>query len=197
LKIVGRILSGNSPLDLIEEYTTYSGRMKALPDWINKGAVVGMQGGEKKVMDILAELERWSTPVGAFWNQDWCGNRIQYVGDDIQKRLWWNWEPDREVYPNWEQLVQNLRNKDIRMMIYINTFLADVTNKTSYTRNMFEEALTLGYFAKNADGTPLLIESGPGIEAGLIDLTNPGLFSWLKEIIKQNMIATGASGWMV
>jgi len=196
LRAIGRIIYGDSPLSLIGEYTTYSGRMKPLPDWANKGAIVGMQGGELRVLEILENLERFNTPIGAFWNQDWCGTRIQQVGNSIQKRLWWNWEVSRDVYPNFEQLVSTLKSKGIRMLIYINPFLADVTNKTTYERNLFKEALALGFFAHNPDGSPLLIESGPGIEAGLIDLTNPGLFEWLKQIIKDQMLATGSSGWM-
>ena len=44
-----RILNGDTPLDLVREFTSYTGRMAPLPDWLNEGAVVGMQGGTTEV----------------------------------------------------------------------------------------------------------------------------------------------------
>src|SRR5579862_704299 len=43
--MVGRILFGETPLDLVEAYTEYAGRMRELPDWVNNGVIVGLQGG--------------------------------------------------------------------------------------------------------------------------------------------------------
>ncbi|MGD0421014.1 MAG: hypothetical protein ABSA68_15760 [Xanthobacteraceae bacterium] len=34
--MTGRILYGETPLDLIEAYTEYAGRMRVLPDWVHK-----------------------------------------------------------------------------------------------------------------------------------------------------------------
>jgi len=44
----GRFLHGNTPAQLVEEYTSCIGRMRPLPDWIHDGAVVGMQGALKR-----------------------------------------------------------------------------------------------------------------------------------------------------
>jgi alpha-glucosidase len=43
--MAGRILYGETPLDLIRAYTEYSGRMRVLPDWIHNGVLVAVQGG--------------------------------------------------------------------------------------------------------------------------------------------------------
>src|SRR3712207_7205428 len=56
-RMAGQILSGDTPAELIELYTEYSGRMRPLPGWILNGAVVGLQGGTKKVLDVYKELE--------------------------------------------------------------------------------------------------------------------------------------------
>ena len=45
----GRILYGETPLDLIESYTEYSGRMRALPDWVHSGVILGVAGGTAAV----------------------------------------------------------------------------------------------------------------------------------------------------
>jgi alpha-glucosidase (family GH31 glycosyl hydrolase) len=141
----------------------------------------------------------------------------------VQKRLWWNWEHDRLAYPNWESFVRRLRDEfDIRVMSYINPFLTDVETggkaPGSWTRNYFREAKAQGYLVKRwvrhgAPSDPLskaaeqdepewrqedaLISSGPGLVAGMIDLTNPAAVTWYKQLIKDNMLRYGVSGWMV
>ena len=52
--IVFIVSVGKSPKEVITSYTAYSGRMKSLPDWLNKGAVVGMQGGTDAVLQMLS-----------------------------------------------------------------------------------------------------------------------------------------------
>ena len=58
----GQILYGKSILDLIERFTEYSGRMKALPDWLNNGAIVGLQGGTSTIKKIHEQL--WMADFG-------------------------------------------------------------------------------------------------------------------------------------
>lgn len=43
--MTGRILYGERPLDLIETYTEYAGRMRVLPDWVHQGVILGLMGG--------------------------------------------------------------------------------------------------------------------------------------------------------
>ena len=44
-KMEGTILDGRTPTELIKAYTNYTGRMKPLPQWLNRGAILGLQGG--------------------------------------------------------------------------------------------------------------------------------------------------------
>jgi sulfoquinovosidase len=61
---------------------------------------------------------------------------------------------------------------------------------------MFTEAKANGYLVENADGTPFLNKNS-NFHAALLDLTNPGTRSWIKNVIKTEMIGkAGASGWM-
>lgn len=56
------------PLALLNEYTrTHSGRMRALPAWASSGAVVGVQGGEERVLSVIEKLRAWNVPVAAVW----------------------------------------------------------------------------------------------------------------------------------
>jgi alpha-glucosidase len=189
--MAGHILNGNSPQDLILAYTAASGRMRPLPDWITSGAVVGMQGGTDKVRLVWQQLRQYDTPVAAFWLQDWVGQRVTSFG----KQLWWNWEVDTDRYPRWNALIADLNKSDIRMMTYISPFLVDVTEKGNSKRNLYKEAENKGYLVKNKEGEAYPIKTA-AFNAGLLDLSNPAAYNWMKGVIKEQVIGAGAKGWM-
>lgn len=190
-RATGRVLYGASPLNLIQAYTQYSGRMRALPEWATKGAIVGMQGGTTKVLEALGELQKRKTPIGAVWLQDWVGQRRTTFG----KQLWWNWELDGERYPEWNAFVYGLDEQGIALMTYVNPFLADVTEKGDARRNLFREAEEQEFLVKRPDGGTYLIQN-TSFSAGLVDLTNPRAWEWMKKVIRDEVIAVGARGWM-
>jgi alpha-glucosidase (family GH31 glycosyl hydrolase) len=192
-RMSGQILSGETPAELIEQYTEYSGRMRPLPDWILGGAVVGVQGGTDKVLEISDQLEALDAPVAAFWLQDWVGQRETGFGT----QLWWNWELDEDHYPEWNLLRERLEQKDIRLMTYVSPFLADdvASNKKNHRRDLFAEAERNGYLVQNQSGGPYRIKI-TDFSAGLVDLTDPGARAWMKDVIKDELLGNGASGWM-
>jgi alpha-glucosidase len=190
--VSGQILSADTPASLIEQYTEYSGRMRPLPEWILSGAIVGLQGGTDRVLNIFERLEALETPVAALWLQDWVGQRQTSFGT----QLWWNWELDEDHYPGWEKLRDELDEKDVRLMTYIGPWLAgDTEDKKNRHRNLFEEAARNGYLVKNGEGEPYRIKT-TDFAAALFDLTNPHARDWVKDIIKGELIGNGASGWM-
>ena len=191
--MIGRILFGATYMDLIERYTEYSGRMIPLPDWLNEGgAIVGMEGGTDNVRKKWNELKAHDTPIAAFWVQDWVGKRDVGFGE----QLWWNWVLNTERYPGWDQLVEDLKKENIRMMGYINPFLVD-PNDSEYIapRNLYQEALEHGYYIKHSDGSPyfITVTTFPSL---LIDLSHPDARVWIKGVMKNEMIAKGFYGWM-
>ncbi|GAB4481392.1 MAG: alpha-glucosidase [Anaerolineae bacterium] len=189
--MTGTILYGESPADLIASYTAINGRMRPLPDWILGGAVVGMQGGTARVRQVYEQLKAHDVPVAAFWLQDWVGQRTTTFG----KQLWWNWVLDSERYPGWGDLVADLEAGGVRVMTYTSPFLADVSEKPGVTRNLFAEAAEAGYLVRNAQGEPYLIEN-TSFSAGLVDLTNPAAWEWYSEVLRDEVLGAGASGWM-
>jgi alpha-glucosidase len=191
-RMVGQILYGKSPAELVERYTELSGRMRPLPEWILGGAVVGMQGGTQKVLEISERLEALNTPVAAFWLQDWVGQRETSFGT----QLWWNWELDEDHYPDWNSLRERLEKRGVRLMTYVSPFLADdVADKENLRRNLYAEAEKNGYLVKNREGEPYRIKI-TDFSAALVDLTNPEALVWFKDIIGDELVGNGASGWM-
>ncbi|MCB1138047.1 MAG: alpha-glucosidase [Leptospiraceae bacterium] len=191
-RLVGEVHYGKNPGELVSATTEYTGRMKALPDWFHRGAIIGMQGGTEKVRQKLAELQKNNAPISAFWLQDWVGQRKTNFG----KQLWWNWELDKDRYPGWDEMVQDLEKQDIRVLTYINPFIAEIDGlKENLRRNLFKEAKDNGYLIKNSEGEPYLILN-TDFHAGLVDLTNPEAVAWIKQVIKDELIAVGSAGWM-
>lgn len=190
-RMAGQVVAGDSPAELIEEYTEYAGRMRPLPDWILEGAIVGVQGGTPRARGVYDGLEELGTPIAALWLQDWVGQRETSFGT----RLWWNWELDRDQYPGWNQLVDDLDRNGVRVMSYVNPWLADPGAKGNARRNLFEEAEREGYLVENRRDEPYMLEQ-TDFSAGLVDLSNPAAREWIKDVIKENLIGSGVSGWM-
>jgi alpha-glucosidase len=94
--MTGRILYGENPLDLIEAYSEYCGRMRTLPEWVHNGVIVSVQGGTKAVREKLEKLRKANIPLAGLWIQDWPGVRVTSVG----KQLWWDWKLDETYYPD-------------------------------------------------------------------------------------------------
>ena len=182
-QLKGFIWTGKSPLHIIEQYTFETGRMPQLPDWAY-GTWLGLQGGKEKALDLIRKCENHNNPVTAIWIQDWVGKRKTRFGS----QLWWNWNPDEKSYPGFKNFCKELNQKNIKVLGYINSFLAN-------EGPMFELAKEKGYFVKNAKGEDYEIATA-GFPAYLIDLTNPEAYNWLKEVIKTNLIGNGLSGWM-
>jgi sulfoquinovosidase len=186
--MTGQILYGETPLDLIEAYTAYAGRMRVLPDWVHSGVIAGLMGGTQSVRKKLATMRQAGVPLAGLWLQDWVGVRITSAGT----QLWWNWQLDENYYPQWRELVADLESSGARMMIYINPFLSNAKGHDT----LFREAEARGYLVKKADGAPYLIKN-TDFSAALIDLTNPQTRTWIKGVIKSELIGkAGASGWM-
>lgn len=199
--IGGRIVASENMMDAINEYAEFTGHMRSLPKWIGQGAIAAIQGGEKKVLDIVERMKKANVPVVALWLQDWVGKREQQILGKKLKRLWWNWLPDDILYPNWNTFVKKLQSDyDIRTLCYINCFLADVSmGKTTFKHNLFAEAREKGYLAKrtiNGKTDAYIVNSGPNFQAGILDLSNPSVTAWLKDHIKKYVFDVGCAGYM-
>ncbi|KAF1988468.1 glycoside hydrolase family 31 protein [Aulographum hederae CBS 113979] len=198
----GTVGCKDAMLDAITSLTQVSGRQPALPDWAFDGAVLGIQGGQEKVERIIQTSLHYGMPLVGVWLQDWSGTRLQAGMYNISlSRLWWNWEPDMTLYPTWADWVPHLLDTyQVRTMSYVNTFLANVTNKpTGFNRNFFLEATESGRFVQNAtanDGSTWTITSGPGIDAGLLDISNTTTVAWFKDLIKTQFYSVPIKGMM-
>merc|ERR1719231_985897 len=123
-------------------------------------------GGTASVRALWAQLRAKGVKIAAFWLQDWSGLEVASLYGIPYKRVRWNWQLDRSHYPGWEELLRDLHDAGIRVMTYINPYLA--LGDTQYT-----EAAAKGYLVKDAKGAPYIQASGGAAFKFTIDLTNP------------------------
>jgi alpha-glucosidase len=190
-ELKAQLFFSDTPLGLVSEYTALSGKMRALPDWINQGAILGLQGGTQKVEEVIEKIIAANGKLAAVWIQDWEGQRETLLG----KRLWWNWELDEKQYPRFEELKGALAKNDIRLMAYINPFLVDADHKGKYKRNLYKEAKDNNYLLYNKKNEAVFISQG-SFKAYMLDVSKAQARDWYKEIIKTEILDLGFSGWM-
>ncbi|MBQ3755285.1 MAG: alpha-glucosidase [Clostridia bacterium] len=164
--------------------TEIVGRQPELPDWVYDGQILGIQGGTDVMLDKYNKVIEHGGKVNGVWIQDWEGRRVTAVG----KQLYWNWEWDKELYPNLDKAIKDLDAKGCKVLGYCNPFLA-------IEKPLYQEATKLGYCVKDADGNDYYVKITT-FPAAMVDLTNPDAYEWIKNIIKKNMIEFGFAGWM-
>lgn len=191
--LVARLIVGENPLELIERYTAYSGRMRELPEWSTKGLILGIQGGTDRILEATDSLLEEDAVLSAMWMQDWEGQRQVAQGF----RLWWNWELDEVRYNRWSDMVGALQADGIRVMGYINPYVHDVetSGKDYYRRNLYQEARDQDLLIKRTDGS-YATTGGANFLAYVVDVTKPEARVWLKDVIKEELLGVGLSGWM-
>ncbi|HUX12653.1 MAG TPA: alpha-glucosidase [Spirochaetia bacterium] len=160
------------------------GRQPPPPEWVFDGIWLGVQGGREKVEQKLHSARNAGVPVAALWAQDWEGKRETAFG----RQLMWDWVYHDRMYPDLPGYIRTLNGRGIRLLGYINPFLA-------LDGSLYKEASAKGYCVKDRTGAdyPVVVTTFP---AAIVDLTNPQAFTWIKEVIKTNLIGIGLSGWM-
>ncbi len=169
----------------VDKLSSSLGRQRKLPSWVGKGMSLGLQGGKDAVLSKLARFEATSPDcITSVWLQDWVGKRLTSFGS----QLLWNWEYNKEAYPDFPQFIKDLRKRGIRVLGYINPYLA-------MDCPMYKEASLRGFCVKNQQGNDYAVKITT-FDVAIMDLTNRDARSWIKSIIKENLIGIGLSGWM-
>lgn len=182
-QLKGSMWQAATPKELLKLYTEKTGRMPLLPEF-TKGSILGLQGGKEVVEQIVSETLEYGNPVTAIWIQDWVGKRQTIIGS----RLQWDWKADESIYPNFKQWCDSLNKEGIKVLGYINPYMVADRTTAKY-------ALEKGFTVHDKNGSPYKFQAG-GFEAYMVDFTNPAAYDWYKNIIKENMIEMGLSGWM-
>lgn len=134
------VAPGPSPLEVVSQLTEAMGRPTLPPPWAF-GTWLAVEGGQEQVRKAHTRARQHGVALDAMWVQDWVGRRKR----PIIQNLRYEWNVDRETYPDLEQVIADLRGDDVRFLGYLNPFLSPGTD-------MFREARAGGHLVKNALG---------------------------------------------
>ena len=75
-----------------------------LPEWVYNGAIIGVQGGTQRMLDIMSEALEAGVKVSAMWIQDWSGK----ITTEFGTRVFWNWRWNSTWYPELDQVIKDI-----------------------------------------------------------------------------------------
>lgn len=189
-RLVATTGRGAAVADHVSAHARATGLMRPPPQWTDEGLIAGLQGGTEEVRAEVAALQGAGVDLAAVWLQDWVGQRSTSFGD----RLWWNWTLDTERYPGWDQLVADLAAQDIRTLTYVNPFLSPDAGERA-GRDLYAEAAAAGYLLTTPDGEPYLTDQND-FDAALVDVFDPAAREWLTQVLVEEVLGVGATGFM-
>jgi alpha-glucosidase len=189
----GRLLRGDGLPELTERLTEFTGRMEPLPAWAQEGMIVALARPIDDAKPILERMLGRGVRIAGVWNQTWSGKVTTFVGEQVL----WNWVQDPNAHPGWSAFVQWNRDRGMRTLCYVNPMLRDVpTEYGTVRRNLFQEAKAARHFVKRANGEDYIFPL-TAFDVGLLDLTRPETRTWLKALLKEELMTRGGcSGWM-
>lgn len=174
---------GDSPREPFGEMIAWVGKPARPPRTIFAPWVDAMFGSAN-VRRVAQALRDNGVASSVIWTEDWRGGdqgEMNYVLKE-------NWRVDRTLYPDLEQVADDLHGMGFAFHTYHNTFI-------NSDADIYAEAVASGYAIKTADGSPFIFTSAKFNETTLLDLTNPEAVTWAKGVMSE-AITLGADGWM-
>ena len=188
-----QVVHGTEPLELIERFTDWTGRMIPPPAWANQGAIVALARPLADSLVHIDDLLAENAAIAGLWNQTWSGTATTYIGEQVL----WNWVLNENAHPTWHDWVSELDDRGIRVLCYVNTMFRELPEDVGpVTRDLYQEGLEGDYFVHDEEGVVMMLPV-TAFDVALLDLANEDARTWMKSIIQQEMIENaGCSGWM-
>jgi alpha-glucosidase len=172
-------------VEIVAALSERFGRQPPLPDWVLNGAIIGLKQGDESFKRLEA-FTNSGAAISGLWCEDWVGLRITSFG----KRLFWNWKWNAQRYPGLDRKIDELSDRGIRFLGYVNPYLC-------IDGDLYPVARDAGYLALRQDADePYIVDFGE-FDCGVVDFTNPAAADWFAEtVIGREMLDFGLSGWM-
>ncbi|MFD4697899.1 alpha-xylosidase [Streptomyces niveus] len=163
------IIHGPTPKEILDRYTALTGR-PALPPawslglWLSTSFTTSYD--EETVNRFVSGMAERDIPLGVFHFD--CFWMRQYQWCDF------TWDP--EVFPDPEGMLRRLKERDLRVSVWINPYIAQKSP-------LFAEARERGFLLLKPDGDVWqwdLWQAG----MGLVDFTHPGARDWYAEKLR-------------
>lgn len=163
------VIHGPTPKEIIDRYTALTGR-PALPPawslglWLSTSFTTSYD--EETVNRFVSGMAERDIPLGVFHFD--CFWMRQYQWCDF------TWDP--EVFPDPEGMLRRLKERDLRISLWINPYIAQKSP-------LFEEAREQGFLVRRPNGDVWqwdLWQAG----MGLVDFTHPGAREWYADKLR-------------
>ncbi|BCZ45104.1 alpha-xylosidase [Clostridium gelidum] len=170
------IISGESMKEVIENYTSLTGKPALLPAWsfgLWLTTSFTTNYDEKTVTEFVDGMAERDIPLrvfhfDCFWMKDfnWC-----------------NFEWDTRVFPDPKGMLKRLKEKGLKICVWINPYIGQESK-------LFDEGMENGYLLKKPNGDVWQWDMWqPAM--GIVDFTNPDACTWysnkLKELIEMGV----------
>ncbi len=140
--------------------------------------------GSDNVRRVADALRADGVPSSVIWTEDWRGGNHEGTGYVLEE----DWEVDRDLYPDFETLADDLHDLGYKFLTYNNTFLDSRVPA-------HEEAVAGDYTIHDQDGGVYLFTGVKFEDTTLLDLSNPDAVEWGKQKYRAGL-ELGADGWM-
>ena len=169
------VIAGPTPKDVLGRYTALTGRPPVVPAWsygLWLSTSFTTDYDEQTVNSFIDEMAARELPVSVFhFDCFW-----------MREFNWTDFVWDSRVFPDPEGMLARLHDKDLRVCVWINPYIAQRSP-------LFREAAEQGFLVRRADGSVWqwdLWQAG----MGLVDFTNPAATAWYQAHLRR-LIAQG------
>ena len=157
------IIGGDSRKQVLDNYTTLTGKPALPPDWtfgLWLTTSFTTNYDEATVTGFINGMAERDLPLHVFhFDCFW-----------MKEFEWTNFEWDKRVFPEPEQMLQRLKDRGLKICVWINPYIAQRSR-------LFDEGMENGYLLKRADGSVWQWDLWqPGM--GIVDFTNPAACEW-------------------
>ncbi len=177
------VVAGDEPLEVVERLSERTGRIDLPPPWVFAPWNDAIRGSDQ-VRSITDLLRSAGAPGSVIWTEDWKGATDGATGYHLSGE----WELDRTLYPDAEDLALELAAKGYRWWAYFSPFVEQGTAA-------WDDAVEAGVLIRDADGQPYTFLGATFEETSMVDLTDPAAVDWVQERM-QAAIDVGFTGWM-
>ncbi len=177
------VFDGPTPAQALERSSLEFGRPPVPPSFAFAPWIDAIYGSAN-VRRVVAKLRDEGVPASVIWTEDWKG--AEQRGDNYV--LSEEWELDRELYPDFEDLADDLHAAGFKFFTYFNTFVYQEASA-------WEETAENGYLIETAEGEPYVFQGHKFSDCSLVDLSDPDGYAWTMEKLTEAM-NQGVDGWM-
>ena len=160
------IFADPDPLTLIEDLTAITGRPPEIADWVLAPRRRADPGTDEPARLRAAHIPTSVIDLDVHYFPSGDGSDSQAM----------------------KALTSDMHTRGYKAVAYFNPYISDKWHP------VFDQAASMGYLVKHADGTPYVVLVPP-YSAAMIDFTNPDAVAWYQKWLQQ-ALDDGWDGWM-